>query len=694
MKKTAEGKLVYSPSDLVRYLTSPFASWMDRYYLEHPDAVTPDEVSEDQRLIAEAGQQLEQTVLDELKTSQDVVTIDTRDVGAARAQTLTAIAAKAPIIYQATLYSGQFAGYADFLMLDTAGRYQVWDTKLARAPKPYYAVQLCCYADLLADMIGGHVSDRFGIILGTKERLERRLEDFIHYYRHIKQSFLAMQEGFTGRLSDRPDPLPRADHYEWTSHAEAFFKQHDHLVQVANITVGQIKKLTKAGITTMAQLAEAGGRSVPKLSGDTLEKLVAQARLQCATITDRRENADAPPRYEVLPHLDVHGNPVGLAALPPLDPADVFFDMEGFPLAPGGLEYLFGACAWNGQTQAYEFKDWWAHNRDEEKRAFEDFIDWVHARWKAHPGMHIYHYADYEISAVRRLSTRHDTRQDEVDELLRHEVLVDLYRIVRQGLRIGDDSYSIKVVERLYRPKRDAEVTTAADSIVQYSRWIESGQPGDWKKSPILKAIRQYNEEDCQSTGHLSQWLRKLARDRGIAPKQTATASDPVEAPELPPEVIARQETINRLRERGDAPAVVLADVLDFHRREQKPVWWRMFDRADATPEERRDDPGCIEGVEIAGLPTPVKQSLVQEYRFDPAQECKLAAGERSYVMFAHDLKAKLNLSSIDAATGTLDLKIGKKGLNEKFGGAFPKKGAILADEYVDPTPIQEALRQ
>lgn len=495
MKKTAEGQLVYSPSDLVRYLASPFASWMDRYYLENPGAATPDEVSEDQRLIAETGHQHEKAVLDELKGSRaGVVEIATRDVTSARSQTLAAITAKAPIIYQATLHSGQFAGYADFLMLDAAERYQVWDTKLARSPKPYYAVQLCCYADMLADMIGGQVSDRFGIILGSKERVEFRLEDFIHYYRHIKKSFLAMQAGFTGRLSDRPDPLPRADHYEWTSHAEAFFKQHDHLVQVAGITVGQIKKLHKAGIMTMARLAEAGGRSIPKLSGDTLGKLVAQARLQCATITDRLKNADAPPRYEVLPYQDVHGNPVGLAALPPQDPDDVFFDMEGYPLAPGGLEYLFGACVWNPQMLSYQFRDWWAHSRDEEKRAFEGFIDWVYAQWKSHPGMHVYHYADYEVSAVRRLSTRHDTRQDEVDDLLRHEVFVDLYRIVRHGLRIGEDSYSIKVVERLYRAKRKTEVATAGDSIVQYSRWMESQEPGDWNKSPILKAIRQYTK--------------------------------------------------------------------------------------------------------------------------------------------------------------------------------------------------------
>ena len=63
-----------------------------------------------------------------------------------------------------------------------------------------------------------------------------------------------MQDRFTGRLEDRPEPLPRADHYQWTSHAERFFEERDHLVRVANITVGQIKKLHKAGVTTMTQL--------------------------------------------------------------------------------------------------------------------------------------------------------------------------------------------------------------------------------------------------------------------------------------------------------------------------------------------------------------------------------------------------------------------------------------------------------
>ncbi len=511
MKKDHSGHLVFSPSDLIRYLASPFASWMDRYALENPGAVSPDEETEDGQLIAQTGAQHERAVLDEFKSSgANVVEISRTNHDIARTTTLSAINTKVPIIYQAFLEHEPFAGFADFLMLDETGRYQVWDTKLARSPKPYYAIQLCCYSELLAAVTGAAMPEQFGLILGTKDRVEFRIEDFIHYYRRIAANFLTMQNGFTGNITDRPEPLPRTDHGRWTSHAEKFFQDTDHLVQVAGITVGQIKKLKKGGIATVADLSAASGKSIRKLATDSLEKLVAQAGLQCQTRSDRIGNPDAPPRYEVLPSIGANGEPVGLAALPRDHQADVFFDMEGYPLVAGGLEYLFGVCTRNTQADLFNFTDWWAHDRDEERLAFEGFVDWVFNRWQHNPDMHIYHYAPYEVSAVRRLSTRHDTRQDEVDALLRNEVFVDLFQIVRHGLRLGEDSYSLKTVERLYRPKRATEVATAADSIVQYARWIESQQPDDWNHSPILKDIRDYNQDDCESTAELLQWLRQV----------------------------------------------------------------------------------------------------------------------------------------------------------------------------------------
>jgi uncharacterized protein len=150
---------VYTPSDLVRYLASPFASWMDRYHLDNPGAIAPDADTEEAQLIAQTGEEHEQAVLSELRSSTiPVIEIPTHDFAVGRVQTLSALNAKAGVIYQAALANGQFAGFADFLMLDESGQYQVWDTKLAHSPKPYYAIQLCCYSALLAEMTGAPIS--------------------------------------------------------------------------------------------------------------------------------------------------------------------------------------------------------------------------------------------------------------------------------------------------------------------------------------------------------------------------------------------------------------------------------------------------------------------------------------------------------------------------------------------------------
>ena len=76
---------------------------------------------------------------------------------------------------------------------------------------------------------------------------------------YIKQAAIkAMQDGFTGKMAGCPEPLPRAEHRCWTSHAEKFFTDTDHLVQVAGISVGQIKKLKSGGIATVAESTRRG----------------------------------------------------------------------------------------------------------------------------------------------------------------------------------------------------------------------------------------------------------------------------------------------------------------------------------------------------------------------------------------------------------------------------------------------------
>jgi uncharacterized protein len=694
MKRTENG-IVYSPSDLIQFVKSPFASWMQRHFLE-AGAPAPDVQSDEEKLVASMGDEHEAAVLKQYREAGiDLATIPKKDADAAVELTRQAIQAKKPIVYQAAFRDDHFAGFSDFVILSAQGRYEIWDTKLARSPRPYFAVQLCCYAEMFASTTGLPVPERFGIILGSDDKVVFRTEDFIHYYHRVRTAFLALMDGYTGNIAERPEPMPGADHGLWASQAEAYFQQTDHLVQVANITSSQIKKLRSAGILTMAALAEAVGKNVPKMQGDTLAQLVAQSRLQCQTRADRAKKADAPAHFKVLAHRGENGEPVGLGALPPPDPADVFFDMEGYPLMPGGLEYLFGVSYRNPNTGALEFADWWGHDREEEKAAFECFVDWVFKRWSASPNLHIYHYAAYEVSALRRLSTRHDTRQTEVDAMLRENVFVDLYQLVRHGLMIGVESYSIKAIEHLYRPRRTGEVATAMESVVQYARWIQSGEPRDWAKSKILESIRAYNRDDCDSTAQLVDWLRAIAGEHKIAAApavQVTVRSEDDAKQEIHPIVLAQREVIAKLIGKGDAHALMLSDLMDFHRRDSKPVFWRKFDRAAATADELRDDTGCIQGILAHGTPVPDKKSLVQTYHFDPNQECKLSGGSRKRVVFTFAPKSSLNLETLDLETGQLTLKIGKDGLQEKFGGSFPKVGSLISEDFVPSDSMQKAL--
>ncbi|KYK44708.1 hypothetical protein A1D31_36150 [Bradyrhizobium liaoningense] len=132
--------------------------------------------------------------------------------------------------------------------------------------------------------------------------------------------------------------------------------------------------------------------------------------------------------HKVLPLV----SEFGLFRLPEPSVGDIFFDFEGDPFVDGGgLEFLFGYLYANDDgTDAYV--DDWVTTRKHERAAFERFIDFVTERLTKHPSLHIYHFAPYEPAALKRLMGRYAAREDEVDNLLRAGVFVDLYAIVRQ----------------------------------------------------------------------------------------------------------------------------------------------------------------------------------------------------------------------------------------------------------------------
>jgi uncharacterized protein len=250
---------------------------------------------------------------------------------------------------------------------------------------------------------------------------------------------------------------------------------------------------------------------------ETYNKIRNQARVQL----ESQESGQ--PVHELLPDPAVQ-------YLPLKDDADIFFDFEGFPYFTerGGLEYLFGNYDWgigeNEEEANYGlFTEFWAHDRDQEKVAFAGFMEWALERMRKAPGAHIYHYAAYEVAALKRLANRHGCYEQEVDWLIANERLVDMYDIVRNSIIIGDESYSIKKLEPHYGFVRDGDVQKGDVSIEQYDEWRELDS---LRKSPgisdevrkeasdaadkIYEDLRFYNLQDVWSTRELYRWLTTL----------------------------------------------------------------------------------------------------------------------------------------------------------------------------------------
>jgi uncharacterized protein len=261
--KRISSDLIFSPSDLIRFMESEFASWMDRHYVELKN-FPPDPDSPDKKVVYDSGDTHEKAYLSVLQSSPaKVVVIEKNKLGfdAAHAETEKAVRSQAPVIYQAALKDafGTFQGYADFLELKD-GDYVVCDTKLGRSLKPYYIIQLCAYAEMLSPLLG-HLPQELAVILAPEKASARkgeaflkqtlRTRDYFDYYLWLKNRFLHFQKDFNPDLKHRPEPNPRADHGRWQSYADRWITETDHLSQVANIHNTHIKKLQTAGVTRL-----------------------------------------------------------------------------------------------------------------------------------------------------------------------------------------------------------------------------------------------------------------------------------------------------------------------------------------------------------------------------------------------------------------------------------------------------------
>ena len=661
--RLSAGQLLLSPSDLANYLGCAYLTTLEAE-VARGDRSRPHPRDDIAALVAEKGDQHEAAYLAALREDgREVVEIslDGLDFDAAAVRTEQAMRAGAMVIYQAVFSRDGWRGLADFVIRvpEPSGlgewSYEAWDTKLARSAKPAAVLQLVFYSQEIG-RIQGRLPERLHVVPGTGVSETYRPGDFDAFFRTAQRRLAAHLESSPSNLY--PWPCDHCSRCNFIPVCAERWKDDDHLTLVASIRRDQIERLNIAGVQTLAELAQApAGLRIQRLAPPMFERLRDQAGLQL----HRRETG------ELIRHLLSPEEQRGLGLLPPPSPGDIFFDMEGDPFfePAAQLEFLFGVLTADGY-QAIR-----ARNRDEEREAFERFIDLVHNRRTAHPALHVYHYAAYEPSTLARLMGSHATREAEVDELLRGEVFVDLLQVVRQSLRAGVPNYSLKSIEQFFFT-RSASVKSGDDALIAFERYLATGDES------LLDDIEAYNEEDCRATEELRDWL--------LEQKGEAEAQYGVEIPfrgppthEAPAESEAELSEVEQLRnqmlegaEEGDE-RWLMAQLLEYHRREARPGWWWYFRRFTMTDEELIDDSEAIAGLVWDGQePVPVAQSLEYTFSF-PAQQHHFDGGDGGEDPVSEG--TGWTVSSLDNTIGTVVLRRSKKLTDKRLPTAIVPGG-------------------
>jgi predicted RecB family nuclease len=621
--------------------------------------------------------------------------------------------AGAELIAQGTLQAGRWFGRPDVLRkVAKPSRlgdwsYEAYDCKLACETKATTILQLALYSALLAEIQGSEPEFMHVVPPGKNFEAESyRLAEYAAYYRYVRARLEKFCDDGQGD-GTYPEPCAHCEICRWFRECDGKRRADDHLSLVAGITRLQRDQLERWDTPTMRQLAvfPIPLRERPAHgSKESYERVREQARVQV------EGRAQEQPVHELLTVEEAKG----FCKLPAPSRLDVFFDLESDAFAfDGGLQYLFGfVCNDRHGGLVYESK--WSFTPAEERQAFEWTVDEIMRKWAEDPAMHVYHFGAHEPSTLKALMGRYATREDEVDRMLRAGLFVDLHTICKQAVRASVEEYSLKALEVFHGFARNVALPDAGTARRQIEHWLELASEDELPEK-LKTTVGGYNEDDCRSTAALRDWLegeRRKIEERGTnIPRPVAGDGAPSE------ELDERQKLLAALvselcagvpenpeeRSGDQAGRWMLAQLLDWHRRENKATWWEGFRLADLDDDQLLDERAGLAGLQFLKRLEMKRQIPVDRYAFEK-QETEIRAEAELY----HRGDKFGSVVAIDAVNRTIDIKKTKKTADlrptgvyawdqpiktNKHAGALMRIGEWVRDHGVDAAGPYRAAR-
>jgi hypothetical protein len=259
-------------------------------------------------------------------------------------------------------------------------------------------------------------------------------------------------------------------------------------------------------------------------------------------------------------------------------------------------------------------------------------------------------------------------------------------------VRASVESYSIKDLEPFYDFTRDIALGDARTNLRVIERALELGAVAAISEE-VRGAVEGYNRDDCVSALRLRDWLEALR-----ASIEAAGALLPRPEPKdgsAPEKLDDRARRVQSLVTAltADVPAErakrddeqqgrwLLANLLDWHRREAKAPWWEFFRLRDLSEDELLAEKAALSGLQFLARVGGTTKSPVDRYSY-PLQDTEVNVGDELHLPNG---TAFGSVAAIDREARTIDAK--KRGAQREV-----HPSALFAHSVVNTDALADAL--
>jgi uncharacterized protein len=647
-------EIIYSPTDLVNFIESPYSSWLDHYCIDNPDYKKNKFSSKLRDELFNLGNMLEANYYRKLE-NYHFKKVPTGEKSITH--TRLALNTGYKFIAQAHLKKGNFEGFADLLVREKGKSklgnycYTVKDIKRASVPKAKFIIQICCYLEMLEDL-QGFIPKEAGIILGHNNEELFNVQDFYDYYLNIKKLFLEFHENFDPKI--KPTPSLQESLGDWEKEASIYLEKIDSLLLLPSIDTEDIKKLEEKGLNTRKSLLDFEGE-LDELSSDTLDVYQTESSVQLLN-----------KEYKLFKHNKKE--PKGLLNLPRITEDDLFINIKvSDSYHKEDLFYSFSTY-----TKKDGLDITFCMKKDYERGYIYKFLKKIKEHSKSGK---IYFYGSSVLDNLQKAASSQGIFLESLEKIIFNKKLIDLQLITKQSIAIPFYNYRLdnllKVIDK------DSEFEDNFGLIFNFYYHANKDEKEDLKTKLDIQEDTYF-----KNLIQIAEWLTDIQckNDLEFIPHELRYTVENEEESEIEEESESFEYNFNLEKysnaDSKDKIGILLKQLINFYKNEKRPKELETIDLLNQTEAKLEKSTRAISFLRYKET-RDLEKPYIREYSYYKNQEYKISDGDK--VMIYQNPKVIATVKHIDKKESIIVLQ-------------FTKKQLSLIDKYNKLTIIEHGM--